>query len=56
MWEASLSRGADENAQFWRWLLTRMTGRDKWIPPQPPPRENSKENDDNDLEWSEGDQ
>jgi hypothetical protein len=49
--------GRYENAQFWRWLLTRMTGRAEWVPPRPPPPDDSAENeDDDDFEWSEGDQ
>jgi hypothetical protein len=28
--------GRYENAQFWRWLLTRVLGGNEWIPPQPP--------------------
>ncbi|MBN2021843.1 MAG: hypothetical protein JW809_03535 [Pirellulales bacterium] len=25
--------GADENAYFWRWLLSRVSGGDEWVPP-----------------------
>jgi hypothetical protein len=28
--------GGYENAHFWRWLLTRITGRTEWIPPPAP--------------------
>lgn len=29
--------GRYENAHFWRWLLSRMTGQPEWVPPEPPP-------------------
>lgn len=29
--------GRYDNAQFWRWLISRVTGRLEWIPPPPPP-------------------
>jgi hypothetical protein len=27
--------GGYENAHFWRWLITRITGKPQWIPPRP---------------------
>ena len=30
-------RGRYENADYWRWLISRVTGRPEWIPPEPPP-------------------
>ncbi len=29
--------GRYENAHFWRWLISRVTGQPEWIPPAPPP-------------------
>jgi hypothetical protein len=29
--------GRYENAHFWRWLLSRVTDRPEWVPPEPPP-------------------
>ncbi|MCY2994502.1 MAG: hypothetical protein NTY19_42550 [Planctomycetota bacterium] len=29
--------GRHENADFWRWLLSRVTDRPEWVPPEPPP-------------------
>jgi len=29
--------GGYENAHFWRWLISRVTGRAEWTPPAPPP-------------------
>ncbi|MBN1911988.1 MAG: hypothetical protein JW818_19860 [Pirellulales bacterium] len=37
--QAIAQEGLVGNDQFWRWMLGRMTGREKWIPPNPaPPR------------------
>jgi hypothetical protein len=32
-------RGRRENADYWRWLITRVTDRPEWVPPEPPPLE-----------------
>jgi hypothetical protein len=29
--------GLHENADFWRWLLTRLRGEPDWVPPAPQP-------------------
>ena len=29
--------GQYENAHFWRWLITRVTDQQEWVPPAPPP-------------------
>jgi hypothetical protein len=29
--------GGYENAHFWRWLISRLTDRQEWVPPPPPP-------------------
>ena len=35
--------GRHENAEFWRWLLSRVTGQPEWVPPEPPPLVSSDE-------------
>jgi hypothetical protein len=30
-------RGRYENAHYWRWILSRVTDRPEWVPPEPPP-------------------
>ncbi len=36
--------GGHENADFWRWLLARVTGQKEWVPPPPASRSASSEN------------
>jgi len=31
----SPTAGMIENAHFWRWMLSRVRGREEWIPPDP---------------------
>jgi hypothetical protein len=37
--------GGHENAHFWRWLLTRVQDQPEWIPPRPPERAPSAQDD-----------
>ncbi|MBN1588918.1 MAG: hypothetical protein JW888_05335 [Pirellulales bacterium] len=37
-YDGRMTQGVYDNAAFWRWLLTRITGQTEWIPPEPAPR------------------
>jgi len=34
-YDGRMTEGVTENADFWRWFLTKITGRPEWFPPDP---------------------
>jgi hypothetical protein len=37
-YDGRMIESAQENADFWRWMLSRVTGREQWFPPDRTPR------------------
>lgn len=42
-YDGAMSEGINDNADFWRWVLTRMGGDTEWVPPDPALRDATEE-------------